>query len=158
MKKAYFMAPAGSDYKLTWGKNSDKKKGFKLESSDHYAMEFSTHVASGKWMITKLIAPDKTYLKYEYGQNGLWKITDIHGRNYKLEKDEKGRTLSLENSVGKKRNFEYNDDGKLTKIKYHTGESKELSYDKNGFLASVKNTGLALEKYTYDDKGRLLTE
>ncbi|MEA3307643.1 MAG: hypothetical protein U9Q34_07645, partial [Elusimicrobiota bacterium] len=158
MKKAYFMPPAGTDYKLVWGKNSDKKKGFKLENSDNYIMEFSTYAASGNWMITKLIAPDKTYLEYKYGQNGLSKITDIHGRNYKLEKDEKGRTLSLENSVGKKRNFEYNDDGKLTKIKYHTGESKELRYDAKGFLSSVKNAGLALEKYTYDDKGRLLTE
>ncbi|OIO02707.1 MAG: hypothetical protein AUJ51_05850 [Elusimicrobia bacterium CG1_02_56_21] len=147
----YYRQPAGSPYRL-----ASSKRGWHIETSDGDTIEFSPAPEPDKWRPSRYNSADGSWLGYEYGPNGLARITDMHGRYFAFERDSRGLSLSLTDQNGKRTLFAYDENGRATGVTYPDGRKKTFSYGPGGFLAGVKSGSLAAERYTYDKSGRVL--
>ncbi len=153
----YFRSPLGATYRLVYGDISHNERGYRVESPDGDIIEFASVPAYNIWRPSRYNAADGSWLTYNYGPNGLSRITDMHGGYFAFERDAKGLPLTITDQNGKRTIFTYDASGRATAVIYPDGFQKHFSYDSAGFLSSVKNGAIAEERYTYDSTGRVLT-
>jgi len=148
----YYRPPSASPYRLALG-----KRGFRVETSDGDAIDFSPATGPGDWRPSRYNAADGSWLTYTYGPNGLARITDMHGRYFAFERDAMGLPLTVTDEQGRRTLFTYDRQGRATGVAYPDGSRKTFGYDAAGFMSAVKSGSLAGEYYTYDAAGRVLT-
>lgn len=153
----YFRSPLGATYRLVYGDINHNERGYRVESPDGDIVEFASATANNIWRPSRYNAADGSWLTYDYGPNGLARITDMHGGYFAFERDAKGLPLTITDQNGKRTAFTYDDAGRATAVSFPDGFKKQFGYDPAGFLSSVKNGAIAEERYTYDSLGRVLT-
>ncbi len=153
----YYKPPPGCAYRLVYGDITGHARGYRVESPDGGVMEFSTAPGRDLWRPSRYNAADGSWLTYDYGTNGLARITDMHGRYFACERDARGLPLTVTDNDGKKTTYSYDAAGRVTAALLPDGFKKQFTYDPAGLMTSARNGALAAEHYTYDPSGRLLT-
>ena len=148
----YYRPPLGSPYRLARDKHS-----WRVETPDGDTIEFAPATQPDQWRPSRYNSADGSWLTYNYGPNGLARITDMHGRYFAFERNAQGLPLTITDQTGKKTTFTYDAQGHAIGVTYPDGYKKAFGYNSAGFMTSVKNGSLAGERYTYDSTGRVLT-
>lgn len=153
----HYRSPVGSPYRLVFGEVFGHDRGYRVETPDGDAIEFSSAPTADQWRPSRYNAADGSWLTYDYGPNGLARITDMHGRYFAFDRNAQGLPLAVSDQNGKKTAFVYDAQGRVIAVTSPDGFKKTFDYNTAGLLSSVKDGSLASERYTYDSSGRVLS-